>query len=89
MQNTFTVKNKKYTFNLENNTITVENGSKIWTQETNFCGVGSQMEDIKAVKSGQPGKSKPKATLENSGPPERSPASPSADSLWHEGAGRI
>ncbi len=36
MQNTFTVKNIKYTFNLENATITVDNGGKVWTQEADF-----------------------------------------------------
>ena len=38
MKNTFTVKNKKYTFNLDNATITVENGEKVWTQDQYFNG---------------------------------------------------
>ena len=38
MNNTFTVKNKKYTFNLETATITVQNGDKIWTQDSSFVG---------------------------------------------------
>lgn len=38
MQNTFIVKNKKYTFNLDNATITVENGNKVWTQDKKFDG---------------------------------------------------
>ena len=38
MKNTFTVKNKKYTFNLNNATITVENGEKVWTQDQYFNG---------------------------------------------------
>ena len=38
MQDMVTVKNKRYSFNPDNATITVENGGKIWTQDQNFDG---------------------------------------------------
>ena len=36
MSNTFTVKNIKYTFNLDNADITIDNGGRIWTQDSDF-----------------------------------------------------
>ena len=38
MQKTFHVKNKKYTFDLDSATITVQNGEKEWTQDQSFDG---------------------------------------------------
>ena len=52
MQNTFTVKNIKYSFNLDNATITVENGDKVWTQASEFDGsvvVRSKGGDLRAL----------------------------------------